>query len=164
MPSTIEACTRRSAIITSLLVEDRLEDPGVGVHAGRKEQGVLGTEEGGELALELAVDVLGAADEAHRRHPVPTVVEALVGRGNHLGVARQAEVVVRAQVDDRGRFGARGKLDLDVRVLQGVDEALLLEQAGVANPGELSVVPVTSRLRKSHCHLLVATAHRAAVS
>jgi hypothetical protein len=55
-------------------------------------------------------------------------------------VARQAEVVVRAEVDHRARRLAGRELDLDVGRLRRVDEALVLEQAGLADPRELGGV------------------------
>jgi hypothetical protein len=53
-----------------LLAEQRLEHARIGVHAGRKQQRVLGAEERREPPLELAVDVLRSADEPHGRHAV----------------------------------------------------------------------------------------------
>ena len=49
-----------------VLGQDGLEDAGVGVHARGEEERVLRPEEVRDPALQLAVDVLGPADEAHR--------------------------------------------------------------------------------------------------
>ncbi len=110
-----------------VLGQDGLEDAGVGVHAGGEEDGVLGAQESGGDALQLAMDVLRAADEADRGHAVAPAVQARVGGLDHLGVAGQPKVIIGAHVDDRLDRGAGGELDLDVGRLGGVDEPLLLE-------------------------------------
>ena len=68
-----------------------------------------------DAALEILVDLLRAADEAHRREAVAPVVERLVRGRDHLGVRRQPEVVVGAEIDD---FAAR---DLDGGGLRALD-------------------------------------------
>jgi hypothetical protein len=47
-------------------VQQRLEQAAVGVEGGGIEHGVFGAHEGGDARLELLVQVLRAADEAHR--------------------------------------------------------------------------------------------------
>ena len=113
-----------------LVVQAGLEHAGVGVHAGGEEQRVLGAEELRQLVLEFAVDVLGAADEAHRRHPVAAAVQPGVRRRDHVGMAGQPEVVVGADVDALFDFRADRKLHLDLRPLRRMDVALFLEQTG----------------------------------
>ena len=54
--------------------------PAVGVEAGGVQDGVLRAEEGGDLALQFLVDVLRAADEAHRRQAEAAAVDAPRGR------------------------------------------------------------------------------------
>ena len=87
-----------------LVVQDRLEHAAVGVHAAREEDRVLGAEELGQLVLELAVQVLRAADEPDARHPVAALVEAAVRRRHHLRVRRQA----RGSCSSTGSRRARG--------------------------------------------------------
>ena len=53
-----------------LVAEERLEDAPVGIHARGGQQGGLGARGSREPLLQLAMDVLRAADEAHRGHPV----------------------------------------------------------------------------------------------
>ena len=65
-----------------------------------------------DRALELLVDVLRAADEAHGRQcRSRQSIERLVGGRDHLRVRREPEVVVGAEVEhlaaahpDRGRL------------------------------------------------------------
>ena len=57
-------------------------------------------------------------------------------------VRGEAEVVVRAEVEDLLRRGAGGELDLDLGPLGVVDEALLLEEAGGTDRVELGTVDV----------------------
>ncbi len=109
--------------------QDGLEHAGVGVHARGEQQRLLHAQELRHLVLQLAVDVLGAADEAHRAHAVAALVQTLVGRLDHVGVAAQAQVVVGAEVQHVLVLGALGVLDLDLGVLGRADEALLLVEA-----------------------------------
>ena len=51
-----------------LFAQQRFEQAAVGVEAGGVEDGVLGAEEFGDLRFQLLVQVLRAADEAHRGH------------------------------------------------------------------------------------------------
>ena len=88
-------------MIGVLLAEQRLEQAAVGVEARGVEDRVLGAEELAELRLELLVDALRAADEAHAGHAVAPLVERRLRRGLHVRVLRQAEVVVGAQVEHR---------------------------------------------------------------
>ncbi len=113
-----------------LVGEDRLEDPGVRVEAGREQERVFRPEELRQAVLQLAVDVLRAADEADRRHAVPAAVEPGMRGREHVGVRGEAEVVVRAEVQDFLGRSARGELDLDLGPLRRVDDPLLLEEAG----------------------------------
>ena len=94
----IEAWLSRSVTMRVVGAEQRLEHAAVGVEAGGVEDRVLDAEEGGDAALQLAVEGLRAADEAHARHAVAPLVERAVGGGEQLGVAGEAEVVVRAEV------------------------------------------------------------------
>ena len=105
--------------------EQGLEHAAVRVEAGGVEDGVLHAEEGGQPLLQLAVQGLGPADETHARHPEAPLVEGRVGGPQQLGVARQAEVVVRAEVQDRP--GA--SLDPDLGPLGTQQRPLFLEEA-----------------------------------
>ncbi len=60
-----------------LFPQERLEEAAVRVEARAVEDRVLGAEEFRDAALELAVHVLGAADEAHRRHPIAMLGDTL---------------------------------------------------------------------------------------
>ena len=82
------------------LVEDRREEPLVGVPAGHVEDRVVASEEGRDLGLELLVELLRAADEAHRAEArAPAVHGLLLGLADPR-VVGEAEVVVRGQHDD----------------------------------------------------------------
>src|SRR5690606_7158215 len=89
------------------------------------QDGVLGAEEVRDLGLQLLVTVLGATDEAHARHAVTSLVERSFGRGDHLGVARQAQVVVRAKVEHLILATP------DLRPFAALDDPLVLGQAGL---------------------------------
>ena len=100
MPSMSEAWTRRSEIMTSSLVRMASKTPALASMQEGKRMVSSVPEELGQLALQLAVDVLRAADEADRGHAVAALVQARVGGLDHVGVAGEPEVVVGAHVDD----------------------------------------------------------------
>lgn len=111
-----------------LRTEDGLEHAAVGVEAGGVEDRVLLAEERREPLLQLLVDLLRAADEADRGHPVAPAVQCLVGGGDHLGVVGEAQVVVGAEVEHL--TGAATGGDGDGRGLRGADHALGLVESG----------------------------------
>ena len=82
-----------------LLGRDGLEQPFVRVPARAVEDRVLGAEELRDLLLELAVDGLRAADEAHRREAVAVIALRLLRRLDDRRMIGQAEVVVRGEHD-----------------------------------------------------------------
>ena len=114
----------------ALLVEERLEEPRVGVEARGVEDRVVHPEEAGDALLELLVDVLRAADEAHRRHAEAVVVEALLRRRDQLGVIAEAEVVVGAEVQHLAL------LHLDPGALRAEDHSLVLVEARLPDLAE----------------------------
>ena len=71
----------------------------VRVEAGREEDRVLGRVELGDDALELLVQVLRAADEAHGREAEAVRVQRRVRRAHDLRVRGEAQVVVGAKVE-----------------------------------------------------------------
>jgi len=110
-----------------LVVEQRLEEAAVGVEAGAEENRVVGAEKRREPLFELAVERLRSADEAHRRHPVAPAVEGLVRGLDHRRMARKAEVVVGAQVQELA------SIDADVRALRRAHHMLGLVEPGLAH-------------------------------
>lgn len=114
-----------------LRAEQGLEDSAVGVEAGGVEDRVLLAEEGREPLLQLLVDLLGAADEAHGRQAVAPAVQGLVCRGDDLGVVGEPQVVVGAEVEDL--TGAPTGGDGDGGGLRGADDPLGLLEPGVAD-------------------------------
>jgi hypothetical protein len=88
--------------------EEHLEDAAVRVEARREEDGVVVAEKLRDAPLEFEVQFLRAADEPHACKPVAPLVESPMRRRNDARVVRQAEVVVRAEVQHL----ASGDLDL----------------------------------------------------
>ena len=108
------------------------EQTTVGVEARAVEDGVLGPEEFAQPGLELLVDLLRPADEAHARQPVTPLVQRGMRRLAHPGILRQPEIVVGAQVQ-HGDPAVRP----DMRTLGGGQHALVLVGARVAHGGQL---------------------------
>jgi hypothetical protein len=142
-----------------LFAQQRLEQAAVGVEAGGIEDGVLGAEEFGDLLFQLLVQILRAADEAHRRHAEAVRVQRILGGLDHLRMIGQAEVIVGAEVQ---HLAATGQLDLGG--LRRGDDALGLEQALFADGFEfLGVTRLAGvahgdmpRWGKRHCRAFLA--------
>lgn len=66
--------------------QQRFEHATVRVEAGGIEDGVFRAVEARQLVLQLLVDVLRAADEAHAAHAVAVRIEGAVRRGDHIGM------------------------------------------------------------------------------
>jgi hypothetical protein len=114
--------------------EERLEHPAVGVEAGRVRDRVVHPEEVRDPALEVEVQALRAADEAHARHPIAPGVQGAVRRGHQLRMAGQAEVVVGAEVQDP----LRAPLHPDLGALRADDRPLFAQQPLLAHRLELA--------------------------
>lgn len=97
------------------LVEQHLEDPAVGVEGAAEEHGNLSAAKLSEPLLEIAVDRLRPAGEAHRGHAVTPLAQRFLGGRDHPGVVGQAEAVVGAQVE----HVATGRVELVGAVRRG---------------------------------------------
>ncbi len=116
-----------------LFAEKRLEQTAVGVKAARIKNRVLHSQEDAQCALEFLVDRLSAADESHRRHAEPVLVDAVLRCLHEAGIVRQAKIVIRAEVQYRG-----SALEIDARALRARDHPLGLVEAVCANALELA--------------------------
>jgi hypothetical protein len=79
-----------------LWAEQHLEEAGVGVKARRVQDRVGRAVKGRDACLEPLVQVLRAADEAHRGEAKAVAVERGARGGDDVGVVGQAQVVVGA--------------------------------------------------------------------
>src|SRR5262249_32619620 len=107
-----------------LVAEGGLEQPAVGVPAGRVEDGGLLLQEGGDGRLQLVWQVLGAAGEADAGDTGTIAFQAVLCGGDDGGVVGQSEVVVGAEVEDvpggDSDVGALGRLDLAFLFVQAL--------------------------------------------
>ena len=124
--------------------QQHLEQARVGVEAGAEQDRVLGAQERGDPLLQPAVDLLRAADEPHRREAEAPLVEGRVRRVGHRRVARQAEVVVGAEVDQ-----LRPVLQRDPRPLARLQDRLVLLHPRVTHGSELRRQLVLHRVEHS---------------
>mmetsp|Transcript_4679 Transcript_4679/g.14605 ORF Transcript_4679/g.14605 Transcript_4679/m.14605 type:complete len:335 (+) Transcript_4679:682-1686(+) len=106
-----------------LRTQKRFEDTGVGVEGGRKEYGVLGAVEGADSGFEAFVDVLRAGDETDTREAEASRVEPVLRRFDDVRVAREAQVIVRREVQ------ARFSIHADGVALCALQNALRLESS-----------------------------------
>ena len=112
--------------------EQRLEQAAVGIEAGAVQDRVRGAEEFADFFLERFVNTLSAANEPHRGKAIAPAVKRFVRGLNDLGMLGQAEIVVRAQVED-GLAVAHA----DVRILRRRDNPFPLVGAGGKDVVEL---------------------------
>mmetsp|Transcript_15771 Transcript_15771/g.61620 ORF Transcript_15771/g.61620 Transcript_15771/m.61620 type:complete len:316 (-) Transcript_15771:157-1104(-) len=110
-----------------------LEEACVGVEAAGIENAVLLAVEARHLSLQLLVDVLRAADEAHRAEAIAARVQRLLGSRLQPLVVRQAQVVVGAEVEHRRRARAHA----NAGPLRRRDHALALVRARSADALQL---------------------------
>ena len=83
----------------------RLEQPAVRIEARRIQNGIFHAEVGGQALLEIAMQALGAADEAHRGDAVAVAGERILRRREHRGMVGETEIVVGAQIDQLAPVG-----------------------------------------------------------
>ena len=113
-----------------LFREERLEHTAVSVEASGIEDGVLRLEVVADGCLELFVDVLRAADEAHARHAEAPFCHHLCCSLYEARMVAEAEIVVGAEVQD---FLA---LYLNGCPLRAFNETLLFVESCFANLSE----------------------------
>ena len=100
--------------------------------------------------LQRLVQILGAADEAHRGEAEAVIVQRLVGGGDDVGMVGQAQIIVGAEIQHL----APG-LDPDVRSLRAGDDPLLLEEGVTADALDLAGQPRLQRHAgpaRRYCH------------
>jgi hypothetical protein len=130
--------------------QDLLEEPRVGVEAGGVEDGVVHAVEASDLPLQLLVDVLRAADEAHAAQAEAVSVQGLLGRAHEIGVVRQPEVIVGAEVEGDGSAGQR-----DLGVHGAADDPLVLPRARGLDAAQLAPHAVQEAARVGGVHVHV---------
>jgi len=82
-----------------------------------------------QLLFQFLVDILGAADEAHRRHTETVLIEPAMRSRDQLRMIGEAEVVIGAQVDQV----VIPALGVNAGALRRYQRAFLLVQPLLAN-------------------------------
>ena len=111
--------------------EQRFEEAAIGIEAGGVEDRVFGAEELAEPLFEILVRFLRAADEAHAARPYPQRSSAACAAAITSGCSGQAEIVVRAEIQNLAPAG-----HADARLLRRGNDALVFEEAAAAQPRE----------------------------
>ena len=115
-----------------LRIQQRFEEPAVGVEAGAVEDGVFRAEKRAEPFFKLLVKGLRAANKAYAGQTVAPLPQGLPGCLNHRGMIGQAQIIVRAEVQNRRATG-----DGNECLLRPVDHSLPLVEARAFYPGDL---------------------------
>jgi len=102
-------------------LHQRLEEAAIGVEAGAVKDGVVHAQEVAQTILELFVDGLRAADEAHAGQAVSPLSQRLVRGFDDVRMIRQPEIVVGAKIEDRSALRNR-----DHGLLRADDDTLAL--------------------------------------
>ena len=123
----IEAWLRLSEMIASASSKQRLEHAAVGVETGGEDDRVVLAEVLGDRLLELAMERLRAADEAHRGHAEAEFIHRALRRRDDLGVVGEAEVIVGAEIDGLALAFRPG--DADPSALRSGQQALAFREA-----------------------------------
>ena len=118
-----------------LLGEQRLEQTAVSIETGGVQYGVLRLEIFADGTLQLLVQVLRAANEAHGTHAVATLVHSPLGRFDQAAVVGQAEIVVGAEIKHLSLLSVA--LNLDVATLRSHYDTLVLVQSGILDGRQL---------------------------
>src|SRR5262249_49569672 len=106
------------------------------IEAGGVEDRILLAEVTRQALFQGLVDLLRAADEAHRGHAVTELRERALARGPHRGMVGEPEVVVGAEVDHF--VIAR----VDECTLRAGDHPLALVEPLLAEGGEVTPQPL----------------------
>jgi len=128
MPSMMLAWFQRVGDDSVLGAEQAFKKAAVGVIAGRVEDGILGVVEFRDLFLQSLVQVLRAADEAHRGQAETVLIQGLVGGLDQIGMVGQAKVIVGAEIQDFAWLGSGRERDVNSRFLAGEDQPLLFQE------------------------------------
>ena len=110
-----------------LFTHQRLEYAAVGVETGGERDRVILAEVLCDGELELAVQRLRAADEAHRGHAKAELLHRPRGGGDDLRVIGEAEVVVGAEIERLARAVLRRHPDAPA--LRAGQQSLALREA-----------------------------------
>ena len=110
-----------------LLIEQRLEHPAIGVETGGEHDRVLLAQVLGDRLLELTMQRLRSADEAHRGHAEAEFVHRAARRRDDVRVVGEAEVIVGAEIDGFAR-ALRGR-DMDPPALRSGQQPLAFCEA-----------------------------------
>ena len=94
-----------------VFAQQRLEHAAIGVETGGEQDRVVFAEMRGDGALEVAMDRLRAADEAHRGHAEAEFVERAFGRGDDFGMIGEAKIIVGAEIDRRRAYCGRRRCE-----------------------------------------------------
>lgn len=103
----------------------------VGVEAAGEQDGVIGAQKGRQPLLQLQVDILRAANEAHRGHSETSLVQGPLGGCDDPFIIGQPQVVVRAEVQHLARLIPQGP-GLDARRLRRINMAFSLVESRLA--------------------------------
>jgi len=125
-------------------VQQRFEQAAIGIEAGSIQNRIVLAMEVGNNALEFLVQILRAADKAHRGHTEAMLVQRGLGGFDDAGIIGQAKIVIGAEIQHIAGF-----IRLDLDALRGRDAALALVQPGLVNLGQLGVQAVVE-MRLGH--------------
>ena len=114
-----------------VLRQQGFEHTAVGIEASGIEDGVFRVEIFADGSLQLLVEVLASADEAHARHAVATAIHGILGSLYEARIVRKAQIVVGAEVQHCLSAHLNGSL------LRAFNQTLVLVKASFADSSQL---------------------------
>ena len=111
-----------------LSAKQRLKQPAICIPARGVQNGVFCAQKCAQLALQILVQCLRAAYEAHACQPITPLLKRRVRRLHNLRMGCQPKIIVGAQIEY-----IRAARNTDVRALRRTDDALFFVKAGAAH-------------------------------
>jgi len=111
-----------------VFVQQRLVQPAVGIKTGGIQDRVLGAEKPRDGRFQSFVQILRAADEAHRSHAKAVAAEGLFCGFDQGRVVGQTKIIIGAEIEYRASV-----IEHDFCRLRAGDDALGFEQPGLAD-------------------------------
>ena len=78
-----------------------LEEPCIGIETGRVQDRILCAQKLGYALFQDLVDVLGATNKSDGGHTKTVGLHSLPHRSQHLGMVRQPQIIIGAEIDAR---------------------------------------------------------------
>src|ERR1035441_4762689 len=112
-----------------LLIEQRLEDPAIGIESCSIKNSIFSAQELGNLCFQFLVNILCSADKPHRRHTITMTVYGLLCSFNNLRMRRQSQIIIRTKIND-----FLSCTDANIRTLWACNDSFIFVETSFFDP------------------------------